>query len=65
MTKQRANKIVKQVIEDGGEAELRENYSGRCMYGKTTVGVVVSNRGEVDNQRGLRWDNMGMRHICY
>jgi len=34
--------VLVQVLEDEGiEAELRESYSGRGMYGKETAGVVL------------------------
>lgn len=36
-----AEKIVEAVNENGGEARLYEEYSGRGMYGKTTTGVVI------------------------
>lgn len=42
MTKEQANFLVK-VTEYAGnqEIDLRDDYSGRNMYGKTTYGVVV------------------------
>jgi hypothetical protein len=43
MTKEQAEFLVK-VTEYAGnqEIDLREDYSGRNMYGKTTYGVVIS-----------------------
>lgn len=36
-------KFLQRVTEDQGnqECDLREDYSGRCMYGATTAGIVV------------------------
>ena len=40
---------LEQVINDYGlEAELREDYSGRGMYGNTTIGVVVNEGSLID-----------------
>lgn len=33
-------------ITDNIAGELYEDYSGRCMYGKTTTGIVVDSVGE-------------------
>lgn len=42
MTKEMA-KFLKEASENAGnECDIRENYSGRCMYGKTTCGVEVN-----------------------
>jgi hypothetical protein len=42
MTKQQANFLVAATQHCGNqEAELRENYSGRGMYGRETFGVVL------------------------
>lgn len=48
MDKDLAETLV-QVLEDNGiDAELRESYSGRGMYGKATSGVVLKgNIGDV------------------
>lgn len=42
MTKEQAEFLVK-VTESCGnqDIDLRDNYSGRCMYGETTYGVVI------------------------
>ncbi len=38
-------KFIAQIIEDAGEsAEIREDYSGRGMFGKTTVGITFDAR---------------------
>ena len=66
------------VMPDAGERlSLREEYSGRGMYGKTTAGVVVGQsstvwlamgvlieRGEVEYEH-LYSDNMGLATIMY
>jgi len=41
MEKELAEKIVEAIENNGGEAHVREGYSGRGMYGKSTYGVVV------------------------
>ena len=42
MTKELAEFLVKATEHCGDqEIEIRDNYSGRCMYGKTTHAVVV------------------------
>ena len=45
MDLEQAEKIVELIVEDGGEASVYPNYSGRGMYGRTVVGITVS-RGE-------------------
>ena len=40
-----AEKLVELVNEAGYDAELREDYSGRFMYGKTTAGIVMDSLG--------------------
>lgn len=43
MTKEQAEFLEKVSIECGNqECDIRDDYSGRSMYGKTTYGVVVS-----------------------
>ena len=41
MKLEEAQFIVDACEENGLDASLREAYSGRCMYGSTTAGVVV------------------------
>ena len=38
-------KAAEYLEDDGYEAEVRENYSGRGMYGRETVGIVTSAPG--------------------
>ena len=40
MTKAQAEKIVEVLAEDGVEASVREEYSGRCMFGATCVAII-------------------------
>lgn len=42
MNIEHARLIVAAAEETGIEAELREDYSGRGMYGRKTAGVVMS-----------------------
>ena len=75
-----AEQIVKIVNEDGGDAELYENYSGRGMYGKTTTGITGTTGREVyfavinrtqtcelesDFPTSFRSDSMGLSTILY
>ena len=53
------------------EANVREQYSGRGMYGKNCVGIVTSNPVEVIELAaqvgitGAKMDSMGMDTIVY
>lgn len=38
--------VAELLTEDMGE--IREDYSGRCMYGKTTHAVVYDSRGDYE-----------------
>ena len=40
MDRKLAETLVQALEDEGIDAELREDYSGRGMYGKTTAGVV-------------------------
>ena len=40
MRRELAEKLV-ELINNYDSAEIYDEYSGRCMYGKTTVGVVL------------------------
>ena len=42
-----AQQLVEAMEYVGYEAELREAYSGRGMYGNTTAGIVCGGAGEV------------------
>ena len=39
-------KVAQLIVEAGGDVELREDYSGRCMYGEKTCAVVCSSFSE-------------------
>ena len=41
MTFDEAEGIVDLMVDEGYEAEVRAEYSGRGMYGKTVVGIVA------------------------
>lgn len=41
MTKEQANFLVETIENSGNEAEIRDDYSGRGMFGKSTYGVVT------------------------
>ena len=44
-----AKKIVNACYNQGKEARLYEDYSGRWMYGKETTGVVVDSKDTIIN----------------
>lgn len=67
-----AQQIVAFLTESGEEATLYEDYSGRCMYGRKTTGIVTSSVGDVAHamaQLGIddsrRSDSMGLDYIVY
>jgi hypothetical protein len=66
-----AERMVEAIENEGGEASIRDEYSGRGMYGRTTCAVVAESRGElyaaagIENVRNIRIDNMGRRFIAY
>lgn len=67
-----AEKIVKTAEENDMELELRPDYSGRGMFGKTTAGVVGSKVEIVEaatlaglKPREFKWDNMARDMIAY
>lgn len=61
-----AKAMVKRINERDGEgtARLYENYSGRCMYGSTTTGVVLPGWA-IPKRNKHRVDNMGLDMILY
>ena len=74
MKLEHAKKIVEHLQNEFGEDDARvyENYSGRCMFGRTTAGVVASSVGIIRQAMGelkLRFsvsqDNMGLDYIVY
>lgn len=50
-----AQAIVQAATDNKLDVTLRENYSGRGMFGKTTAAVVGSRSDIMD----FRWDAMG------
>lgn len=68
-----AQAIVQAAQENELNVTLREHYSGRGMFGKSTAGVVGS-RSDItaaifhaskDELPSIRWDNMGLDMIAY
>lgn len=41
MTQQQADTLLQILTEDGYEADIYSDYSGRFMFGDTTIGVAV------------------------
>jgi len=65
-----AERITKRAAELG--LEVRTDYSGRCMYGRTCLGVVGDKFTLIElvctttgGNRGLCIDEMGLGHIFY
>lgn len=73
MKLEHAKKIVEHIENEfGEEARLYEKYSGRCMFGKTTAGVVARSTevihramGELRIRCRTSQDNMGLSYIVY
>jgi len=75
MTLEQAKKIVAILGEDGIEARVYENYSGRGMCGMTCTGIVCDDPVAVGYAAGKakvpmgdipkRRDSMGMSKIIY
>jgi len=68
VTKTQATKMVKRINASAGEdvARVYEGYSGRCMYGDTTTGVVAPDWA-LPKGASKRWrqDSMGLGTIIY
>jgi hypothetical protein len=76
MLLEHAIELVEFLESEGHEAELYENYSGRCMYGNTTTGVTTDARPcimkdleeEMETagiEPDMRSDSMGLDYIYY
>lgn len=72
MDLEKARKAVDEMKSEGIECELREDYSGRGMYGKSTAAIVVMGDEFRAIQimgnheiRSARSDNMGRGIIWY
>lgn len=63
------NDRAQRILQENSQYEIREGYSGRGMYGKETIAIVVPSSDDVDflkkKYRGLKVDNMGMSYIVY
>ena len=62
MTKTQAKRVIKRLENKGGEARIYEGYSGRCMYGRQTFGVVTDH---IPRPCKWRTDNLGLDYILY
>jgi len=69
---ERAVKIVEKLVSNGIDARLYKGYSGRCMFGAETDGVVVDSAYNMSEAkrvaRGLataRTDSLGRGVIFY
>ena len=75
MTREQAREVVEYMGLEHPftEAEVYEDYSGRCMYGEKTDGVVTDNLAETEDimeQLGMdpedfSVDSMGLSAIIY
>ena len=72
MKKQHAERLKDTLISEGYEAEIREDYSGRGMYGKATWGVTSDadhvSMGWCAGVAGVPlpfFDHMGLGTIAY
>lgn len=48
--------------------KVREDYSGRWMFGRKCPAVVVDNVNDFIAEigmKGLKWDNMGLMFVVY
>jgi len=73
---EQAQKLMNFLQDNGYEANLYENYSGRYMYGRTTTGVTTdANPGAIeymeedmknaDIDSDFSRDSMGLDYIYY
>ena len=72
MKLENAEAIVEHLNDNGAEADVQSDYSGRGMYGVTTAGVVTRYFADVTHAMGKlgiedsrRIDNMGLDMIVY
>jgi hypothetical protein len=80
MTVELATKLLEIAVQNQIEAELYNGgYSGRGMFGKTTIAIVVPSRDDLNNillqlpnepeflseLKALRTDNLGRDLIAY
>lgn len=67
-----AKKIIDKLKDRNIECSLRENYSGRAMFGSTTAAVIIKNTFDRREAQSAAWsltkmrvDNMGLGIIFY
>lgn len=68
-----ATAIVQAANANDLRVSLRESYSGRGMFGKTTAAVVGSREditeaifyASKDELPSIKWDNMGLDMVAY
>ena len=74
MTKEEAEAIAEVLDEECEDYSLREDYSGRGMYGGKTYAFVVEDTGVItwaagkaglSYAGGYRVDNMGLEYVVY
>jgi len=66
MTQEEAELMEEFLEKDGYDAEIRDDYSGRMMYGKTTFAVVTNASPNAHKATaGFRSDNMGLDFVYY
>jgi hypothetical protein len=72
MQLENAQAVAEHLNGEGTDAEVRENYSGRGMYGESTAAVVTPHADDVAHAMGLlgiadsrRVDNMGLGYVVY
>ena len=60
--------IARKIVEKNEDYKLREDYSGRFMFGETTFAVVVPNKEDAESlarKYNLHVDQMGLSYIIY
>ena len=69
MTLKKLKRIANILEGDGYKAEIRDDYSGRGMFGATCYGIVTDGPEIVDKLTPLgtnqKIDNMGLDYIVY
>ncbi len=64
----KANEIIERLEEQGYEAGLYREYSGRAMYGKTTYAVTTDCSPVTMEAHRIEYpcvDNMGLEYVYY
>lgn len=57
----------RQFVEDAEEQdlEIKYDYSGRLMYGRTCPAVIVSTPADFNTDADTFFDNMGLNFVVY